>query len=58
MGKLALAAIVSSWVVPITIMVNHIVPEPYMVKTHFFNKLNRHFLIFKMTLKNFTIHSI
>lgn len=30
MGKLALAAIVSSWVVPITIMVNHIVPEPYM----------------------------
>lgn len=30
MGKLALAAIVSSWVVPITIMVNHAVPEPYM----------------------------
>ncbi|KAK7255843.1 hypothetical protein RIF29_29266 [Crotalaria pallida] len=30
MGKLALAAIVSSWVVPITIMVNRIVPEPYM----------------------------
>jgi len=34
MGKLALAAIVSSWVVPITIMVNHAVPEPYMVRTH------------------------
>ncbi|KAI5429912.1 variant 6, glucosyltransferase [Lathyrus oleraceus] len=30
MGKLALAAIVSSWVVPITIMVNRIVTEPYM----------------------------
>ncbi|CAK8579678.1 unnamed protein product [Lathyrus sativus] len=30
MGKLALTAIVSSWVVPITIMVNHIVTEPYM----------------------------
>ncbi|XP_019462271.1 PREDICTED: dol-P-Glc:Glc(2)Man(9)GlcNAc(2)-PP-Dol alpha-1,2-glucosyltransferase isoform X1 [Lupinus angustifolius] len=30
MGKLATAAIVSSWVVPITIMVNRIVPEPYM----------------------------
>jgi len=34
MGKLALAAIVSSWVVPITIRVNHAVPEPYMVRTH------------------------
>ncbi|MCH90036.1 dol-P-Glc:Glc(2)Man(9)GlcNAc(2)-PP-Dol alpha-12-glucosyltransferase-like, partial [Trifolium medium] len=30
MGKLVLAATVSSWVIPITIIVNHIVPEPYM----------------------------
>lgn len=35
MGKLALAAIVSSWIVPITIMVNHIVREPYMVRKKF-----------------------
>jgi alpha-1,2-glucosyltransferase len=32
MGKLALAVIVSSWIIPITIIVNHIVPEPYMVR--------------------------
>jgi alpha-1,2-glucosyltransferase len=32
MGKLALAVIVSSWVIPITIIINHIVPEPYMVR--------------------------
>ncbi|TKY69584.1 Dol-P-Glc:Glc(2)Man(9)GlcNAc(2)-PP-Dol alpha-1,2-glucosyltransferase [Spatholobus suberectus] len=30
MGKLAVAAIVSSWVIPITLLVNRIVPEPYM----------------------------
>ncbi|XP_020206047.1 dol-P-Glc:Glc(2)Man(9)GlcNAc(2)-PP-Dol alpha-1,2-glucosyltransferase isoform X2 [Cajanus cajan] len=30
MGKIALAAIVSLWVIPTTIMVNRIVPEPYM----------------------------
>lgn len=30
MGRLALAVIVSSWVIPITIIINHIVPEPYM----------------------------
>ncbi|KAL2336625.1 hypothetical protein Fmac_011071 [Flemingia macrophylla] len=30
MGKVALAAIVSLWVIPTAIMVNHIVPEPYM----------------------------
>ncbi|KAK6942960.1 Alpha-2-glucosyltransferase Alg10 [Dillenia turbinata] len=30
MGKLAVAAIVSMWVVPISILVNRIVPEPYM----------------------------
>ncbi|RDX94226.1 Dol-P-Glc:Glc(2)Man(9)GlcNAc(2)-PP-Dol alpha-1,2-glucosyltransferase [Mucuna pruriens] len=31
MGKIALAVIVSLWVIPTTIMVNHIVPEPYMI---------------------------
>ncbi|XP_027352242.1 dol-P-Glc:Glc(2)Man(9)GlcNAc(2)-PP-Dol alpha-1,2-glucosyltransferase isoform X1 [Abrus precatorius] len=30
MGKIALATIVSLWVIPTTIMVNRIVPEPYM----------------------------
>ncbi|KAH1241823.1 Dol-P-Glc:Glc(2)Man(9)GlcNAc(2)-PP-Dol alpha-1,2-glucosyltransferase [Glycine max] len=30
MGKIALAVIVSLWVIPTTVMVNHIVPEPYM----------------------------
>ncbi|KAJ4953065.1 hypothetical protein NE237_029897 [Protea cynaroides] len=30
MGKMAVAAIVSSWVIPIMIMVNCLVPEPYM----------------------------
>ncbi|ESQ40154.1 hypothetical protein EUTSA_v10013300mg [Eutrema salsugineum] len=30
MGKLAVAAITSLWVVPMSIIVNHIVPEPYM----------------------------
>ncbi|KAK7390572.1 hypothetical protein VNO78_25881 [Psophocarpus tetragonolobus] len=30
MGKVAVAAIVSSWVIPITLLVNRIVPEPYM----------------------------
>ncbi|KAI5325615.1 PREDICTED: dol-P-Glc Glc(2)Man(9)GlcNAc(2)-PP-Dol [Prunus dulcis] len=30
MGRIAVAAIVSLWVVPISILVNHIVPEPYM----------------------------
>ncbi|KAL1210895.1 Dol-P-Glc:Glc(2)Man(9)GlcNAc(2)-PP-Dol alpha-1,2-glucosyltransferase [Cardamine amara subsp. amara] len=30
MGKLGVAAIMSLWVIPISIMVNHIVPEPYM----------------------------
>jgi alpha-1,2-glucosyltransferase len=30
MGKLAVAAITSLWVIPMSIIVNHIVPEPYM----------------------------
>ncbi|KAL2957682.1 hypothetical protein AAZX31_18G163800 [Glycine max] len=30
MGKIALAVIVSLWVIPTTVMVNRIVPEPYM----------------------------
>ncbi|KAI9124776.1 hypothetical protein K1719_004103 [Acacia pycnantha] len=30
MGKIALAVIVSLWVIPISILVNHFVPEPYM----------------------------
>ncbi|KAF8402903.1 hypothetical protein HHK36_010995 [Tetracentron sinense] len=30
MGKIAVAAIVSLWVIPISIMVDRIVPEPYM----------------------------
>ncbi|CAK9185296.1 unnamed protein product [Ilex paraguariensis] len=30
MGRIAVAVIVSSWVIPISILVNHIVPEPYM----------------------------
>lgn len=31
MGRLAVAAIVSLWVVPISILVNRILPDPYMV---------------------------
>ncbi|MFS8025527.1 putative dolichyl-P-Glc:Glc(2)Man(9)GlcNAc(2)-PP-dolichol alpha-1,2-glucosyltransferase [Helianthus anomalus] len=30
MGRLTVALIVSSWAVPMSILVNHIVPEPYM----------------------------
>ncbi|KAI7746081.1 hypothetical protein M8C21_024646 [Ambrosia artemisiifolia] len=30
MGRVAVALIVSSWVIPMSILVNHIVPEPYM----------------------------
>nr|GEW93572.1 dol-P-Glc:Glc(2)Man(9)GlcNAc(2)-PP-Dol alpha-1,2-glucosyltransferase isoform X1 [Tanacetum cinerariifolium] len=30
MGRTAVALIVSSWVIPISILVNHIVPKPYM----------------------------
>lgn len=30
MGRIAVALIVSSWVIPISILVNHIVPHPYM----------------------------
>lgn len=30
MGRLAVAAIVSLWVVPISILVNRILPDPYM----------------------------
>ena len=30
MGRLALAAITSLWVIPMSIIVNHIVPDPYM----------------------------
>ncbi|OVA06260.1 Glucosyltransferase Alg10 [Macleaya cordata] len=30
MGRVAVAVIVSLWVIPISLMVNHIVPEPYM----------------------------
>ncbi|KAA8516433.1 hypothetical protein F0562_016726 [Nyssa sinensis] len=30
MGRLAVAVIVSSWVIPISILVNRIVPDPYM----------------------------
>jgi len=36
MGKLAVAAITSLWVIPMSIIVNHIVPEPYMVKKNLF----------------------
>jgi len=32
MGKIALAAIMSLCVIPASIMVNRIVPEPYMVR--------------------------
>ena len=32
MGKIAVAAIVSVWVIPISILVNRIVPDPYMVR--------------------------
>lgn len=35
MGKVALAVIVSLWVIPISMLVNHIVPEPYMVSKVF-----------------------
>lgn len=35
MGKIALAVIVSMWAIPISILVNHIVPEPYMVSKVF-----------------------
>lgn len=31
MGRIAVAAIVSFWVIPISILVNRVVPEPYMV---------------------------
>ena len=31
MGKVAVAVIVSLWVISLSILVNHIVPEPYMV---------------------------
>lgn len=31
MGRIAVGLIVSSWAIPISIFVNHIVPEPYMV---------------------------
>ncbi|XP_024987704.1 dol-P-Glc:Glc(2)Man(9)GlcNAc(2)-PP-Dol alpha-1,2-glucosyltransferase [Cynara cardunculus var. scolymus] len=30
MGRITVALIVSSWVIPMSILVNHIVPEPYM----------------------------
>ncbi|PSR98278.1 Dol-P-Glc:Glc(2)Man(9)GlcNAc(2)-PP-Dol alpha-1,2-glucosyltransferase [Actinidia chinensis var. chinensis] len=30
MGRIAVAVIVSSWVIPISVLVNRIVPEPYM----------------------------
>ncbi|XP_057971407.1 dol-P-Glc:Glc(2)Man(9)GlcNAc(2)-PP-Dol alpha-1,2-glucosyltransferase isoform X2 [Malania oleifera] len=30
MGRIAVAALVSLWVIPISILVNHIVPDPYM----------------------------
>lgn len=30
MGKVAVAAIVSLWVIPISILLNHVVPHPYM----------------------------
>lgn len=32
MGRLAVAAIVSMWVIPVSFLVNSIVPEPYMVR--------------------------
>lgn len=35
MGKIALAVIVSLWVIPISVLLNHIVPEPYMVSKSF-----------------------
>lgn len=39
MGKIALAAIVSFlWVIPTTLVVNHIVPEPYMVRKNLLNR--------------------
>ena len=31
MGKVAVAVIVSLWVISVSILVNRIVPEPYMV---------------------------
>ena len=31
MGKVAVAVIVSLWVISLSILVNHIVPKPYMV---------------------------
>ncbi|XP_068646077.1 dol-P-Glc:Glc(2)Man(9)GlcNAc(2)-PP-Dol alpha-1,2-glucosyltransferase isoform X2 [Aristolochia californica] len=30
MGRLAVALVVSLWVIPISIMVNHVIPDPYM----------------------------
>ncbi|XP_071698501.1 dol-P-Glc:Glc(2)Man(9)GlcNAc(2)-PP-Dol alpha-1,2-glucosyltransferase-like [Rutidosis leptorrhynchoides] len=30
MGRITVALIVSSWIIPLSILVNHIVPEPYM----------------------------
>lgn len=30
MGRITVALVVSSWVIPISILVNHIVPQPYM----------------------------
>ena len=58
MGKIALAVIVSLWVIPTTVMVNHIVPEPYMVRKKFIKLGNRQLLILKLILKKISLYSI
>ena len=57
MGKIALAVIVSLWVIPTTVMVNHIVPEPYMVRKKFIKLGTRQLLILKLILKKISIYS-
>lgn len=57
MGKIALAVIVSLWVIPTTVMVNRIVPEPYMVRKKFIKLGNRQLLILKLILKKISIYS-
>lgn len=58
MGKIALAVIVSLWVIPTTVMVNRIVPEPYMVRKKFIKLGNRQLLILKLILKKISLYSI
>lgn len=50
MGRMMVAAIVSIWVIPMSILVNRIVPDPYMVKRlHLFLSLSAHFTSFLLT---------